>query len=98
MRAIVITRPDFFMEEASLVNRLFAAGMERLHLRKPGASEEQLAEWLRSIDSRFHRSIVLHDCFSLVKSFHLGGVHLNSRNPQVPGFLSMELSSGQITV
>ena len=98
MRTIVITRPDFFADEAALVNRLFAAGMERLHLRKPGASEEQLAEWLRSIDSRYHRSIVLHDCFSLVKSFQLGGIHLNSRNPQVPGSLSMELSSRQLTV
>ena len=69
MKTIVITRPAFFDGETDLVNSLFLEGMERLHLRKPGASEEELA---------------LHDCFPLAKKFALGGVHLNSRNPEAP--------------
>ena len=84
MKTIVITRPAFFDGETDLVNSLFLEGMERLHLRKPGASEEELAAWLQDIDSQYYGRIVLHDCFPLAKKFSLGGVHLNSRNPEAP--------------
>ena len=84
MKTIVITRPAFFDEETDLVNSLFREGMERLHLRKPGAPEEELAAWLQDIDSQYYKRIVLHDCFPLAKKFALGGVHLNSRNPEAP--------------
>ena len=84
MKTIVITRPAFFDGETDLVNSLFLEGMERLHLRKPGASEEELAAWLQDIDSQYYGRIVLHDCFPLAKKFALGGVHLNSRNPEAP--------------
>lgn len=49
MKIIVITRPAFFDGETDLVNSLFREGMERLHLRKPGASEEELAAWLQTL-------------------------------------------------
>lgn len=82
MKIIVITRPDFFDGETELVNNLFRAGMERLHLRKPKSSEEELASWLQNIDSQYYSRIVLHDHLSLISRFPLGGVHLNSRNPE----------------
>ena len=82
MKIIVITRPDFFDGETELVNNLFRAGMERLHLRKPKSSEEELASWLQNIDSQYYNRIVLHDHFNLISRFPLGGVHLNSRNPE----------------
>ena len=50
MKTIVITRPAFSDGETDLVNSLFLEGMERLHLRKPGASEEELAAWLQDIE------------------------------------------------
>ena len=93
MKTIVITRPAFFDGETDLVNSLFREGMERLHLRKPKASEEELAAWLQDIDSQYYGRIVLHDCFPLVKKFALGGVHLNSRNPEAPhGIRGMTVS------
>lgn len=84
MKLVVITRPDFFEGETDIVNDLFRSGMERLHLRKPKASEDELSAWLQSIDRQHYGRIVLHDCFSLVEKFSLGGVHLNSRNPEAP--------------
>lgn len=84
MKLVVITRPDFFEGETDIVNDLFRSGMERLHLRKPKASEEELSAWLQGIDRQYYGCIVLHDCFSLVEKFSLGGVHLNSRNPETP--------------
>lgn len=93
MKTIVITRPAFFDGETDLVNNLFREGMERLHLRKPGASEEELTAWLQNIDNQYYGRIVLHDCFPLAEIFALGGVHLNSRNPKAPqGILSMTVS------
>lgn len=93
MKTIVITRPAFFDGETDLVNSLFREGMERLHLRKPGASEEKLAAWLQDIDSQYYGRIVLHDCFLLAEKFALGGVHLNSRNPEAPqSILGMTVS------
>lgn len=82
MKIIVITRPDFFDGETELVNNLFRAGMERLHLRKPKSSEEDLVSWLQNIDSQYYGRIVVHDHFKLISRFPLGGVHLNSRNPE----------------
>ena len=90
MRIIVITRPSFFDGETALVNELFREGLEKLHLRKPGASEQQLAEWLQGIDPEYIGRIVLHDCYGLARRFPVGGVHLNSRNPDAPDFIGAE--------
>lgn len=84
MKIIVITRPGFSGGETGLVNDLFRSGLERLHLRKPGASGEQLEEWLKGIDRQYYDRIVLHDCHGLAMKYGLGGVHLNSRNPEAP--------------
>ena len=93
MKTIVITRPAFFDGETDLVNSLFREGMEHLHLRKPKAAEEELAAWLQDIDSQYYGRIVLHDCFQLAEKFALGGVHLNSRNPEAPhGIRGMTVS------
>lgn len=88
MKLIVITRPDFFLEETESVIALFRNGLETLHLRKPGASENELKEWLRKIPATYYSRIVLHDQFQLTQSFPLKGIHLNRRNPQKPeGFI-----------
>ena len=87
----MITRPSFFDGETALVNELFREGLEKLHLRKPGASEQQLAEWLQGIDPEYIGRIVLHDCYGLARRFPVGGVHLNSRNPDVPDFIGTDI-------
>ena len=42
MKLIVITTPQFFEGEAEAVTSLFQNGLEILHLRKPGASAEEM--------------------------------------------------------
>ena len=42
MKLIVITTPQFFEGEAAAVTSLFQNGLEILHLRKPGASAEEM--------------------------------------------------------
>lgn len=86
MKLIVITAETPLKGEAGLLNRLFADGMERLHIRKPGTPESGIRDLLRAVDPAWYGRIVLHDHFELAKAFNLRGVHLNARNPHsLPG-------------
>ena len=87
---IVITKPEMFPGEADMVNTLFANGMQRLHLRKPGASEQEMAEWIGRIDLPFRQRIIVHDHHRLLRTMGLGGIHLNARNPEAPAWFSVE--------
>ena len=88
MKLLAVTRPDFYEGETALVGSLFSLGLERLHLRKPGATQEQLAAWLEEVPEQYRRRIVLHDWHDLVRELGLGGVHLNGRNPEPPRWLA----------
>ena len=87
---IVITKPEMFPSETEVVNTLFANGMQRLHLRKPGASEQEMAEWIGRIDLPFRQRIIVHDHHRLLRTMGLGGIHLNARNPEAPAWFSAE--------
>ena len=87
---IVITKPEMFPGETEVVNTLFANGMQRLHLRKPGASEQEMAEWIGRIDLPFRQRIIVHDHHRLLRTMGLGGIHLNARNPEAPAWFSAE--------
>lgn len=83
-KLIVITTPYFFPDEASLLGLLFAEGMSRLHLRKPGCGREELEGLLDKISPAYYDRIVLHDWFTLAEERALGGIHLNQRNSEAP--------------
>lgn len=87
MKLAVITTPAFFGGEEELVRRLFDSGLERLHLRKPGATREELVRFLDSLRASDRARIVLHDHFRLCLRYGCAGVHLNSRNPSLPAEL-----------
>ena len=84
MKLIIITRPDFFADEALWINSLMQADNFILHLRKPSATVQQVEELLRAIDQSYHSRIVLHDHFELTTRYDLRGVHLNGRHPEPP--------------
>lgn len=90
MKLIAITAEKFIDNEAETINALFEAGLERLHLRKPHASANECERLILSIGSKWYGRISLHDHFELAKKYGIGGLHLNSRNPQPPyGFAGM---------
>lgn len=84
MKSIVITLPHFFEGEAERISRLLAEGAHRVHIRKPGASEADIRALLSAIPAELRSRISLHDCHSLAAEYGIGGVHLNSRNPEPP--------------
>ena len=96
---IVITKPEMFPGEADMVNTLFANGIQRLHLRKPGASEQEMVEWIGRIDLPFRQRIIVHDHHRLLRTMGLGGIHLNARNPEAPAWFSAERQKrGSVTL
>lgn len=84
MEWIVITSPGFLRGEADFIDRLFGHGLDRLHLRKPGADIGECRRLLDGISREWLPRIVVHDNFGLCREYGLGGVHLNGRNPMAP--------------
>lgn len=84
MQIIILTAPDFLPDEAQALASLLDHGLHRLHLRKPGCTEAQLESLIRSLPAEYYERISLHDHFPLQARYHLGGIHLNGRNPHVP--------------
>ncbi len=84
MKIIVLTHPEFLPDEAEALTCLLDQGLDRLHLRKPGCSEAQLEALIRQLPAGHYGRISLHDHFPLQARYHLGGIHLNSRNPRPP--------------
>lgn len=92
MKLIIITNEIVFEGNGTLLNKLFAEGMETLHLRKPFATESEVEYLLNQIDAEYHRQIVLHDHFGLLNTFNLKGVHLNRRNSVRPQITDISVS------
>jgi thiamine-phosphate pyrophosphorylase len=69
---IVITSPRDVPGEVQLLEGLLEAGLERLHLRKPGGSPEELLERLAP---RWASRLVVHGDAELAARYGVGRVH-----------------------
>ena len=64
MKLVVITAPDFLPDEAQALTQLLDAGLDRLHLRKPGCTEEELETLISLLPAEHYGRISLHDHFA----------------------------------
>lgn len=92
MKLIVISTPHFFNGEADVVFSLMEEGLEIFHLRKPEGKEVEIRQLLKQVPTGYHNRIVLHDAFNLAKEFPVGGIHLNSRNREIPDYFTGSVS------
>ena len=93
MKLILITTPEYFVEENQILNALFEEGLDTLHLRKPGTEAVYAERLLTLIPEKYHKKIVIHDHFYLCNEYKLKGIHLNSRNPIAPDNYSGHISA-----
>lgn len=102
MRLIAITHPYLYQGEADDIRILLNRGWHRVHIRKPDASKEEVADLIGSIHPRYYSQISIHDHFNLAERFGLGGIHLNRRNPMAPtawkGLVSRSCHSVEETI
>ncbi len=75
MKLVVISPEHDDARERDVLLALFAAGLERYHLRKPTWSREQMETWLRALPTEARARIVVHSHHELVAKFGLGGAH-----------------------
>lgn len=84
MRLVVITGTAFRPDEAEVIATLLGEGIDRVHLRKPGAAERDMRRLIEALPAGLYPQLTLHDALPLAAEYGLGGVHLNRRNPEAP--------------
>ena len=78
---IIITRPEYFASEATIINCMLHLGIPRIHIRKPDSNANSFEQLIKQIEPQYYSRLVLHDHHTLAQKYNLGGIHLNSRNP-----------------
>lgn len=85
MKIIAITAPGVYDREPERITSLLRSGeADYVHIRKPEWSEERVEKLILSIPEDLHHLLKLHDHHVLAEKYRLGGIHLNSRNPEIP--------------
>ena len=84
MKLILLTCPEFFVEEDKILTTLFEEGLDILHLRKPNSEPVYCERLLSLMPEQYRNKIVVHDHFYLRDEFGLMGIHLSKRHPQAP--------------
>lgn len=80
---IIITLPGCVDSESDRIMEYIRRGYD-IHIRKPEAGKSYVENLIRSIPDEYHHKLVLHDFYELAVNYHLRGIHLNSRNHDIP--------------
>ena len=84
MKLILLSTPDFFVEEDTIISALFEEGLDLFHMRKPDSEPIYSERLLSLIPEQWHNRIVVHNHFYLVEEFGLRGIHLSQQYSQLP--------------
>mgnify|MGYP000718303392 CR=1 FL=1 len=84
MLRVAITPEVEHTEEAEWITAILDAGWDYVHLRHPGATRRDMKRIIEDVPQRHHGKLRLHGHLDLIYEFNLGGVHLNSRCPEIP--------------
>ena len=75
MELIVISSPVPVVEESMLLNNLFIAGLQCLHIRKPGADVKSVRGLINGIAPRFYHRLVLHQFHEIAADYGINRLH-----------------------
>jgi len=89
---VAFTSPGYIADEIGKLKFLIRSGFDYIHLRKPSASVTQTEQILSGFSEEELSHIKLHDHFHLAMRYPVGGVHLNSRNPEYRGERTLQVS------
>ncbi|MDW8850357.1 thiamine phosphate synthase [Flavobacterium sp. MMLR14_040] len=74
---IVITNPSFVTDEIKIIESLFEEGLSLLHIRKPGFSEMEMAQFIHQIKLEFRSKLALHNHHELAEDFGINRIHFS---------------------
>lgn len=84
MKLVIMTKPQFFVEEDKILATLFEEGMDNLHLRKPNSSPMYSERLLSLLSESCHRHITVHDHYYLKNEYGLGAIHIDDPAAPMP--------------
>lgn len=84
MHLLLLSKPEFFIEEHQILTLLFDEGLETLHLKKPDTEPVYSERLLTLIPEKYHQNIVVHQHFYLKEEYGLKGIHLSKNEADVP--------------
>lgn len=77
---IVLIAPENDLDnEITILNKLFEAGLNYYHFRKPHKNYEEHKAYLNQISERYHNRIIVHYFHELVNEFNLKGIHFQEQ-------------------
>ena len=80
MKIIIISPFQTKENEIENIVKMFEAGLETYHIRKPKFSTKQLQEYIEKIPKQFHNRIVIHSHHNLARVYNLQGVHYTKKH------------------
>ena len=83
MKLAIMTKSTFFVEEDKIIATLFEAGLDNLHLYKPGSSPIYSERLLSLLPDTTYDKITVHGHFYLKEEYSLAGIHLDNSS-QIP--------------
>lgn len=84
MKLVIISQPQFFVEEDKIITTLFDEGLDLMHIYKPGAEPLYLERLLTLIPDDYHDRIVIHEHYYMKQEFDLAGIHIDTPEQNVP--------------
>ena len=84
MKLVLMTQPTFFVEEDKILSSLFEAGLDDLHLFKPGSSPMYSERLLTLLPDEYRKRITVHDNYYLKEEYKLRGIHINDETTPAP--------------
>ena len=84
MKLAIMTQSTFFVEEDKILAALFEAGLDNLHLYKPGSSPIYSERLLSLLPSTTYNKITVHEHFYLKDEYNLAGIHLDDVSIEEP--------------
>lgn len=79
MHLIIISPPTDRRDEPKVVVRVLQQSSATFHLRKPGQTDRQIAEYLKQVPADLHRRIMVHGHPCLLAQFDLNGIHFREK-------------------
>ncbi|WIA30478.1 hypothetical protein OEZ86_000562 [Tetradesmus obliquus] len=64
--------------------RLFKAGLQVLHVRKPTAAVQEVRQYLQQLDPQYLQRVVVHQHHELASEFALKGIHFKEKDRPAP--------------
>lgn len=91
MKIIVVSPQSAHKEEIDIIESLFQAGLDLLHIRKPGYSRSRLEKYIQKIPQKYWNKVVIHSHHTLALKYKLNGVHLTRKDRKREFFTSLKI-------